>query len=163
MMSTALARMKAKSVRMASGCVVWTGATGEFGHGVIRVDGSSQSVHRVAWTLLVGPIPEDLQVLHHCDVPPCWEPKHLFLGTQLDNMRDMEAKGRSGRVRGGVTRRKLPVEIEQAIAALRAAGAGDRALGRAFGIGHRTVRLMAERHANLGNPRRWDVLATRVS
>jgi hypothetical protein len=34
-------------------------------------------------------------VLHRCDNPPCFNPEHLFLGTQVDNLADMRAKGRN--------------------------------------------------------------------
>jgi hypothetical protein len=43
---------------------------------------------------LVGPIPAGLDVLHHCDNPPCFNPEHLFLGTDQDNVDDREKKGR---------------------------------------------------------------------
>lgn len=50
--------------------------------------------HRFAWTLTKGEIPTGLKTLHKCDVPACCNPQHLWLGTQLDNMQDMAAKGR---------------------------------------------------------------------
>jgi DNA invertase Pin-like site-specific DNA recombinase len=41
-----------------------------------------------------------MKVLHHCDTRNCINPEHLFLGTQADNIADMDAKGR--RYRGSI-------------------------------------------------------------
>ena len=41
-------------------------------------------------------VPKDKLVCHSCDNMLCVNPKHLFLGTQKDNVIDMWNKGRSG-------------------------------------------------------------------
>jgi hypothetical protein len=50
--------------------------------------------HRIAWLIHTGKDPFPLYVLHSCDNAPCTNPKHLFLGTDLDNKKDAIAKGR---------------------------------------------------------------------
>lgn len=55
------------------------------------------TAHRFSWLLNFGDIPKGMCVLHRCDNSLCVNPKHLFLGTQRDNVLDMFAKGRAPR------------------------------------------------------------------
>lgn len=73
-----------------SECWYWRGSLEEFGYGRLQ----SKRAHRLSWTLFNGEIPKGLYVLHKCDIRNCVNPDHLFLGTQIDNMRDMVKKGR---------------------------------------------------------------------
>lgn len=79
------------------GCVEWIGSIKPNGYGSASAGGKSWNVHRLFYTVFVSPIPEGLQVLHVCDNPCCVSPAHLRLGTHLENMQDMAAKGRANR------------------------------------------------------------------
>ena len=80
-----------------SGCWVWMGALSGKGYGKLMLkEHRLESAHRLSWLLHRGPIPDGLHVLHRCDVRTCVNPDHLFLGTNLDNIRDRIAKGRKG-------------------------------------------------------------------
>lgn len=86
-------------VQRGDGCWEWTGRLNEHGYGGLWFRRKMDRAHRVAWTLTNGEIPAGLCVLHHCDNRRCVRPDHLFVGTQLDNMRDMVAKGRQAHPR----------------------------------------------------------------
>ena len=78
-------------------CHIWTGAADKDGYGRFRVsavEGAARAP-RVAYVLAFGPIPEGLEVLHHCDNPPCVRPEHLWAGTHLENHQDKATKGRA--------------------------------------------------------------------
>ena len=81
-------------------CWPWTGSRDKgYGQihagpqpGVARNSRKPLKTHRFAYELEFGPIPDGMSVLHRCDNPPCCNPKHLFIGTQADNMHDMDEK-----------------------------------------------------------------------
>lgn len=83
------------------GCRIWLGEVHTDGYGNIKIGGRKgnggrrRRVHRVAYEVYKGPIPQHLNVLHHCDMPLCIEPSHLYLGTKRDNFADMAARGRN--------------------------------------------------------------------
>ncbi len=58
-------------------CWLWTGSTASKGYGLFWHKGRSVRVHRLAYELMVGPIPEGLTLDHLCRVRHCVNPKHL--------------------------------------------------------------------------------------
>lgn len=128
-------------------CWLWVGATFASGYGVIRrhVDGKSKMLrtHRVSWEIHNGPIPLGMHVLHRCDRPPCCNPAHLFLGTHLDNMRDMYRKGRRESARGEqIGNAKF---TRKDIIAIRASSQSRRSLAREYRVDHSTIDAICNR------------------
>lgn len=77
-----------------SGCWLWDGATGRRDYGAVKFRGKQCPAHRASYEVFRGPIPAGMYVCHHCDVPCCVNPTHLFLGTHRENMEDRNRKGR---------------------------------------------------------------------
>jgi hypothetical protein len=82
-------------------CWLWVGSKNTDGYGGFTLNKKNTGSHRASYIIYVGDIPKGMSVLHKCDVRNCVNPKHLFLGTQLDNVRDMFTKGRREKVTKG--------------------------------------------------------------
>ena len=90
-------RLLAKRNVTESGCWDFTGHINNRGYGLISKGARSKGImltHRASYESFIGPIPEGKIVLHKCDNTKCFNPDHLSIGTQQDNMDDMESKGR---------------------------------------------------------------------
>ena len=82
-----------------TGCHLWIKFLNSYGYGQTRIGGRAGKnilAHRLSWLRTHGYLPDDLDVLHKCDVRRCVNVEHLFLGTASDNMTDMWRKGRAG-------------------------------------------------------------------
>lgn len=75
-------------------CLQWPHKIHTQGYGVCHYAGREWRVHRLAYLIVHGELPDEARILHRCDNPPCFNPKHLFSGTQTENLLDMRAKGR---------------------------------------------------------------------
>src|ERR1700748_3570027 len=70
----------------ASGCWEYSGTRSEAGYGQISFRGTSWPVHRLVYTIQYGPIPSGMVVCHSCDNTSCFNPKHLSVATQRENL-----------------------------------------------------------------------------
>lgn len=146
-MRTPAQRFLAKSVRHASGCLIWRGSRYASGYGSFWYAGKVRSAHRASWLIFRGEIPPGRYVLHRCDVRLCVRPEHLFLGTHQENMDDMAAKGRRASMRFGANpRAKLRGSDVLQIRRLRGL-VSQRDLARAFGVS-KTAIYFVQTHRN---------------
>ncbi len=71
-------RLVANSAPDGTGCIVWARARDRDGYGVMSGQNRKQwRAHRLAYVLLVGPIPDGLQLDHLCRNRACINVRHL--------------------------------------------------------------------------------------
>lgn len=128
------------------GCWLWAGVTDECGYGILSVrKGLQIRAHRYSFEVHRGPIPQGLFVCHRCDVPPCVNPAHLFLGTCADNCEDMRLKGRSQRgIRNGHVK-LTELEVLRIREALKAGLSSVTSLGQQYGVSQSAISLIKAR------------------
>jgi hypothetical protein len=86
-------------------CWEWTGAKMARGYGKVGINHQFWGAHRLAWLFANGPIPNAGRFVgatvcrHKCDNTGCVNPKHIELGTQIENTND------------AVSRRRMPLGI----------------------------------------------------
>ena len=125
-------------------CWLWQASKNKDGYGTFQ----SSVAHRHAWLLSKGEIPNGLYVLHKCDNPSCCNPKHLFIGTQKDNMADMRSKGREPDTKGSANgRAKLSEDDVLEIRKCRANGLTLKALAARYGVSFTMISLIDRRES----------------
>jgi hypothetical protein len=152
-------RFDSKAERVPGGCWEWRGARNNDGYGSLwngeRYPGKNGKrggpvmilAHRWAFEHFLRPIPEGMCVLHRCDNPGCVNPQHLWLGTQADNIRDCQRKGRRNQSRYV----KLSAEAHEEIRdRYTAGGVTQKELAAEFGVSGAAIR-----HVVRGSPNRW--------
>lgn len=88
-------------------CWVWQGATTN-GYGRIRVAGVLLIVHRLVYELVVGPVPDGLDLDHLCRVRACCNPAHLEPVTRRENL--LRGQGATARAHADACHRGHPFD-----------------------------------------------------
>lgn len=81
--------------RGAAECWPWTAYRDSKGYGHVSVNGATRPAHRVAYELLVRPIPDGLTIDHLCLNTGCVNPAHMEPVTASENSRRANAARRA--------------------------------------------------------------------
>lgn len=83
-----------------AGCWLWTDLLYSNGYGRLRcadlrlLNPISSRVHILSYWAWIGKLPKGKFVCHTCDVKNCFNPEHIWIGTNRDNQLDAVRKGK---------------------------------------------------------------------
>ena len=114
-------------------CWIWPLAKDNLGYGAVYIGKTRWKVHRLAYTIEYGTIPDGLFVCHKCNNPSCCNPEHLYLATNSQNLKDA--------ARDGLTAHqwKFSKADCEEMRRLHSSGTSLRSIGRMFRTNHKTV------------------------
>jgi hypothetical protein len=133
-----------------TGCWLWIHAVNKDGYGRMRQNGREpEGIHRIAYKLYIGPIPEGKEICHICDTPACGNPLHLYAGTHSENMNDSKRRGRSSR---GLSRSRLLAPYlakltEEQVILIRSDKNTEKEIGRRYCISRSQVGRIRRKEA----------------
>ena len=128
-----------------TGCWIWIAASSNFGYGIIANGRTTIGAHRVSYMIYKGIIPKGVLVCHTCDNAYCVNPEHLFLGTQIDNMRDKMAKGRHVARKSECNLSKLTKESVLQIRELSKSGLNNNQISKIVGTSRANISHVVRR------------------
>ncbi len=137
---------------------MWTGSRCGLNreYGQTSLGGSRVVAHRAVWTLIRGPIPSGMDLLHQCGQTLCVNPSHMRVGTHRENLAEAVA------ARGGVhwapkgeqcVKAKLSQEQVSDIRRRYADGERQSALASEYGVSQPSISYIV-------NGKRWSDSAT---
>jgi hypothetical protein len=121
-------------------CWPFLGSAMGAGYGQMPPNPVTRLAHRWSYNFFIGPIPKGKVVMHICDNRKCCNPLHLKIGTQQENLLDMNKKQRHG-----THPKKCTPELLKQIITMKQQGFTAVQIGNAVGYNKRTIfRLLSE-------------------
>lgn len=126
-------------------CWQWQGLRNFKGYGLFK----KFRAHRLSYFYFKDrKFDQSKLILHKCDNPPCVNPRHLFVGTPMDNMLDKIRKGREN-IPKGFDRKNITINKEKFIKIkdyYLNNEVGLRDVGRKFNLDHKAISVVFKRH-----------------
>lgn len=130
------------AIKSENECWEYRGTKGRKGHGLFTISSKSGGAHRYAYEYTFGSIPEGKQINHRCDNPPCCNPRHLYVGTQQDNVRDREERNRTSKGSSHTTSKLTDEQVSEIRELYRTGKYSTRRLAKMYPVGKSGIHLL---------------------
>ena len=84
-------------VKKTNTCWNWSGFKDGKGYARFQISKYAERGHRVSYRIHKGEIKKDAVIRHICDNAECVNPKHLKIGTHIDNVKDRNIRNRTAK------------------------------------------------------------------